>query len=135
VVVEQETEEQSEAKPERALHVDDTPNLRTCVVNSDIEPTNFENNFTVDILTTTIQQLTDRLAKERGVKQPARLRNLEKNLLYAKEETTQLLKCFHQFQEGSARITIESGEYCSFQEVSIKVQLYDDKQKEYDEPK
>lgn len=85
-------------KEDASLKLDDTPNLRTCIVNTDIEPGNFE-TITVDILQTTIKQLTEKLVNHFGYPKTSkyRIRNLEKNMLYCKEELDQLLKCFMQF--------------------------------------
>ena len=73
----------------------------------------------------TIRELTKILAKKFKLKGSTRLRNLAANTLYSSEEADQKLSTFLQFKESGARITVEEGEFCSIQEVSIKVCNYD----------
>ena len=84
----------------------------------------------MDIYTKTIGDLTEQLKKEFGVEGPFRIRNLQKDKLYMKEEVGMRLMNFEQFVEGGARLTLESGEYCSLAEVAIKV-LFGEKEKNF----
>ena len=79
----------------------------------------------VNIFSNTIGDLTELLKKEFGVEGPHRIRNLERDRLYAKEEIGMMLKNFDQFTEGGSRLTLETGEYCSITEVAVKI-LYED---------
>jgi len=58
------------------------------------------------------------------------MRNLTKGRLYATEDLDTLLKDFEQFQEGGARITLESGRYCSKDEIALRVRLHGKKDDE-----
>ena len=45
-------------------------------------------------------------------------------MAYTKEDVGSLLKNFEQFQEGGARIALESGRYCAQNEIAIRVKLH-----------
>jgi len=53
-----------------------------------------------------------------------RIRNLSNKRHYATEDLDTLLKDFKQFQEGGARLTLESGRYCSKDEIALRVRLH-----------
>jgi hypothetical protein len=72
----------------------------------------------------TVRDLAKMLAKQFGLKGPRVIRNLERGTVYSSEDADMLLKSFSQFQEGGARITLESGEFCSINEIALKVYLY-----------
>ena len=120
--------EPGEGSQLRAAPVDpdiqEDPNIRICIVNCDKDLSTFE-RVPVDIFSKTIGDLTEHLKKEFGVGGSYRIKNLQKDKLYAKEELGMLLKNFEQFVEGGARLTLESGEYCSITEVAVKV-LFND---------
>ena len=59
-----------------------------------------------------------------------RMRNLTDGTLYATEDLDTLLKEFGQFQEGGARIQLESGRYCSKDEIPLRVRLHGKKDDE-----
>ena len=69
-------------------------------------------------------------AKKFKIKGATRLRNLAAGTLYSLEEADQKLSTFLQFKESGARITVEEGEFCSVQEVSVKICNYDSPQAE-----
>lgn len=81
---------------EQVENLDDTPNLRSCIVNSEEKDQTFE-RFHVDIFTMTIKSLTEYLAREMKLKGPRRLRNLTTKKLYIKEEEDLILNTFEQF--------------------------------------
>ena len=91
------------SKLEKAFNLDETPNLRSLIVNTEEHPNKFE-NFTVDILKDTIRTLTDYLTKELCLKPPQRMKNLADQKLYTKEEENKLLCDYESFKEGGARI-------------------------------
>lgn len=93
-------------------NIDDTPNLRSCIVNSEEKEQTFE-RFHVDIFTMTIKSLTEYLTREMKLKAPRRLRNLTTKKLYVREEEDKVLNEFEQFQEGGARLQIETGRYAT----------------------
>ena len=101
--------------------LDDTPNLRTCLVErAGIRGCEV---MQVDILKMTIKDLTDKICKELFLKQPQRLLNLTNNRYYTKEDESMLLSAFEQFNEGGARIEVHEGRYCSENEISIEVEF------------
>jgi len=92
--------------------VDDTPNIRTCLVHR--KDVSAVENIQVDILKQTVANLTA-------------------NRFYNKEDEGKLLKEFEQFREGGARVQIEEGRCCSEGEISFSVELQrakDDKAKD-----
>ena len=118
--------EKSELRAQMQIGQDfeENPNIRVCIVNCDKDLSMFE-RVPVDIFSNTIGDLTELLKKEFGVEGPHRIRNLERDRLYAKEEIGMMLKNFDQFTEGGSRLTLETGEYCSITEVAVKI-LYED---------
>lgn len=109
--------------------VTEDPNIRVCIVNCESDPSMFE-RVPIDIFSKTIGDLTELLKKQFGVEGSYRIRNTQRNKLYAKEEVGMLLKNFEQFVEGGARLTLESGEYCSITEVAVKI-LFGDEEKNF----
>jgi len=111
--------------------VDDTPNIRTCLVHR--KDVSAVENIQVDILKQTVADLTAYICKEFFLKPPQRIRNLTANRFYNKEDEGKLLKEFEQFREGGARVQIEEGRCCSEGEISFSVELQrakDDKAKD-----
>ena len=81
----------------------------------------------------TLQQLTDFLTTQMSLEAPQRLRNLQHNRLFVKEELETQLRNYEDFQEGGARIQIESGRYATMAEMTVKVAIYqkDDEPRHY----
>ena len=87
---------QSQAKPkEEHVLLDDTPNLRTALVEKANEAG--VEVMQVDILKMTIKDLTEKICKEFFLKAPQRLLNLTTSRYYTKEDENKLLCEFEQF--------------------------------------
>lgn len=74
-------------------NLDDTPNLRTVLANSEDEPTDYR-TILVDIEQLTIAGLTQKLMAEFGQTVTSRIRNLTTEKLYTKGDEDTLLKEF-----------------------------------------
>lgn len=123
----EEPEDNSKAAEQEDVEID--PDMRTCIVNTEEDPETFE-RVTINIFTKTIADLTQILKTELKKDGPHRIRNLQLNTLYAKEDELMLLKNFEQFVEGGARLTLESGHYCSIIETTLKI-LLEDKERHF----
>lgn len=115
----------SDARPEDGdVNLDDSPNMRACLVSTDDEPGIFQRIY-ADIFTTTIRDLTEILKREFKREGPHRIRDLLLKKLYSKADECMLLKTFSQFEEGGARLTLERGSSCSINEIALKIEYQD----------
>jgi hypothetical protein len=120
----------SDARPaDEDMNLDDSPNMRACLVSTDDEPGIFQRIY-ADIFTSTIHDLTEILKREFKREGPHRIRDLLLKKLYSKEDEGMLLKTFSQFEEGGARLTLERGSACSINEIALKIEHQDNVTKE-----
>ena len=90
-----ETETSQKVQKQLVFNVDDTLDIRTVIVNSELDKQVFE-RFQVK-LDWTINKLTEFLADKLGLQGEHRLRNLKDNRLFMKEEMQSLLEHYETF--------------------------------------
>ena len=104
------------------MHIDDTENIRTVLVNTAIDLDNIE-RFQINI-DWSLEQLHSFLFEKLKLQGTYRIRNLTYKRLFVLQELETPLRNYPDFLVGGARIQIEEGRYPSLQELALKVVLF-----------